>query len=68
MTLQLGKQTTAILPKIKRSKGNQPIKFGQLIEFNMKNVFLQKSCTKFGALISPRLYFAESKLSTFLDQ
>ena len=41
MTLQLGKQTTAILPKIKRSKGNQPIKFGQLIEFNIKTFFFK---------------------------
>ena len=32
-----------ILPNISRSKGNQTMKFGQLIEYNMKNVFLGKS-------------------------
>ena len=28
------------------SKGNQAMKFGQLIEYNTKNIFLQKSYTK----------------------
>ena len=32
-----------MLPNISRSKGNQTMKFGQLIEYNMKNVFLGKS-------------------------
>ena len=27
-------------------KGNQAMKFGQLIEYNVKNIFLQKSCRK----------------------
>ena len=35
-----------ILPNISRSKGNQAMKFGQLIDFNMKNIFLEKSYTK----------------------
>ena len=45
MTPQPGKQTIAIhiLPNISRSKGNQTMKFGQLTEFNMKNIFLKKS-------------------------
>ena len=40
-----GKQTIAIhlLPCISRSKGNQTKKFGQLIEHNMRNIFLEKS-------------------------
>ena len=29
-----------------RNKGNQAMKFGQLIEYNTKNIFLQKSYTK----------------------
>ena len=47
-TSQLGKQTIAIhiLPNISRSNGNQTMKFGQLIEYNMKNTFLEKSYTK----------------------
>ena len=34
------------LPNISRGKSNQEIKFGQLIEDNMRNNFLQKSCQK----------------------
>ena len=32
--------TTHILANILRSKGNQTMKFGQLIEYNMRNIFL----------------------------
>ena len=32
-----------ILLNISRSKGNQTLKFGQLIEYNMKNMFIEKS-------------------------
>ena len=35
-----------ISPSIPRSKDNQPMKFGQLIECNMRNIFLEKPCTK----------------------
>ena len=35
-----------ILPNISRSKGNQIMKFGQLIEFNMRNIFLGISYKK----------------------
>ena len=37
MTLQPGKQANAIhiVPNISRSKGNQRLKFGQLIEYNI---------------------------------
>ena len=37
--------TISILLDISRSKGNQTIKFGQIIEFNI-DIFLEKSCTK----------------------
>ena len=45
MTSQPGKQTIAIhiLPNISRSKGSQTMKFDQLIEINMRNIFLEKS-------------------------
>ena len=43
MTSEPGKQTTGIdtLPNISGSKGNQTMKFGQLIEYNMKNTFIR---------------------------
>ena len=43
MTSQPGKQTSAIriLLNISRSKGNQTMKFDQLIEYNMRNIFLE---------------------------
>ena len=48
MTSQPGLQTIAmlVLPNISQSKGNQTMKFGQLIEYNKTNIFLQKSCRK----------------------
>ena len=38
---QLGLQTIAIhiLPNISQSKGNQTKQFGQLIEYNKRNIF-----------------------------
>ena len=43
MTSQPGKQAIAmhILPNISRRQGNQTMKFGQLIVYNMKNIFLE---------------------------
>ena len=32
-----------ILPNISRSKDNEVMKFGQFIEYNMKNIFVEKS-------------------------
>ena len=50
MTSKPGLQTiaTQILPNISQSKGNQTMKFGQLIEYNKRNVFFQKICRKWG--------------------
>ena len=44
MTSHPGLQTIAIhiLPNISQSKGNQTKKFGQLIEYNKRSIFLQK--------------------------
>ena len=48
MTPQTGEELIIhILPNISRNKHNQTIKFGQLIEYNMRNIFIQKSCAKF---------------------
>ena len=48
MTSQPGLKTIAIqiLPNISQSKGNQKMKFGQLIEYNKSNFFLQTLCRK----------------------
>ena len=45
MTSQPGKQTIAthILTNISRSRDNQAMKFGQLMEYNMRKVFREKS-------------------------
>ena len=42
MTPQPGKQTIEIqiLSNISRSKGSETMEFGQLIEYNMRNIFL----------------------------
>ena len=42
MTSQPGLQTIAIqiLPNISQSKSNQAMKFGQLIEYKKRNIFL----------------------------
>ena len=70
MTSQPGWQTIVIhiLPYISRSKGNQTMKFGQLIEFNMRNIFLEKSYIKCGGETSPRPFSEKLKLSISLDQ
>ena len=45
MTTQPGQQLIAILtlPNISRSKGNQAIKFCQLIEYSITSIFVEKS-------------------------
>ena len=57
-----------IMPNISKSKGNQTMKFGQLIECNMRNIFLEKSYTKCGGETSPRLFSEKLKLSILLDK
>ena len=38
--------TIQILPNISQSKEDQTMKFGQLLEYNKRNIFLQKLCRK----------------------
>ena len=59
MTSQPALQAIAIhiLPNISQSKGNQVMKFGQLIEYNKRNAFLQKLCGKRGRETSSRRLF-----------
>ena len=59
MASQPGLQTIAIhiLPNISQSKGNQTMKFGQLIKYNQINIFLQKLCEKGSRETSTRPLF-----------
>ena len=70
MTSQHGRKIIPIhiLLDISRSKGNQTMRFGQLIEYNMKNIFLEKSYTKCGGETSPRPFSEKLKLSISLNQ
>ena len=65
MTSQPGYQTITMLTlrrNISQSKGNQTMKCGQLIEYNMKNIFLEKSYTKCETETIPRPFSKKSKL------
>ena len=70
MTSQPGQWAIAIqiLPNISRSKGNQKIKFSQLIEYNMRNTFVENPYTKRDGETIPRLFSKKSKLSISLYQ
>ena len=46
--------TIYLLPNISRIKGNQTVKLGQLIEYNMRNIFLEDSYKKCSWGTSPR--------------
>ena len=59
MTSLPGFQTIAIhtFANISQSKGNQTMKFSQLIEYYKTNIFLQKLCRKWGKETSSRPLF-----------
>ena len=44
------------------------MKFDQLIEYKMKNIFLQQLYRKCGGEVSPRPFLKKSKFSISLDQ
>ena len=56
------------MPNISKSKDNQATKFGQLIKYNMRNNFVEKSYKKSTGETIPRPLSKKSKLSTSLDQ
>ena len=70
MTSQLGEQTITIhtLPNISRSKDDKKMKFGQLIEYNMRKNFLEKSYTKYDVETIPRTFPKKSHASISLDE
>ena len=57
-----------ILPNISRSKGNKKLNFSQLMEYSMRNMFVEKSYSKWGGETIPRPFFKKSKFSISLDQ
>ena len=65
MTSQAGLQSSGIhiLPNVSINKGNQTMKFGQLIEYRMRNLFVEKSFTKCAGPLSTK-----SKFSISLNQ
>ena len=70
MTSQAGLQTSGIhiLPNISINKVNQTMKFGQLIEYRMRNLSVEKSFTKWAGEIIPRPLSTKSRLSISLNQ
>ena len=44
------------------------MKFGQLIEYNMRKIFLEKSYTRCGGEASPRPFYKKSKLNISLNE
>ena len=54
--------SNGILPNNWQSKGNQRIKFGKVMEYNKRNLFLQKLCRKWGRETWSRLPFFKKKL------
>ena len=57
-----------VLPNILRNRGNQAMKFSHLKEYNMKNISLEKQCTKCGEKTGPRPFSEELKWSISLNQ
>ena len=70
MTSQPGLQTIVIhmLPNFSRSQGNQKMKFGQLMKYNMRNIFLEKLYSKCGAETSPKHFSGKLILRISPDQ
>ena len=56
-----------MLTSISRSKGYQAMKFGQLIEYKMRNIVLKKSHRKGGEETIPRYFLKKPKLSISLN-
>ena len=67
MTSQNGQQTIAIhilFPNISRIQGNQTLKLGHLLNYNKRNIFLQKLCRKWGKETSSRPFIFLRMLKT----
>ena len=64
MTSHSGQQaiTIHILSNISRSKGKLTMKFGQLIEYNKRNIFLQKLHRKWARETSSKSFFFQKNV------
>ena len=51
-----------ILPDISRSKSNQTMSLGQLMEYNVSNIFLKILSTKYGAETRPRSFLKKIRI------
>ena len=71
MTSQPGKRTIAIytLTNISRSKGSWTINFGQLIEYNMRNIFADRyrNQTENVEKLFPGPFLKNQNMNIFLD-
>ena len=56
------------MSNISTSKDNEVMKFGQLIECNMRNIFLEKSYLKCDGETNPSPFAKKLKLCISLDQ
>ena len=70
MTSQPGWQTITmhVVPNIPRNKSNQTVGIGQLIEYNMRNISVEKFYAKCGEETIPIPFSKKTKLSISLDQ
>ena len=70
MTSQPGQKTILIhiFTNISGSKSNQVMKFGQLIKYNMRNIFPKNPYTKCGTETISWAFSKKLKLSISLDQ
>ena len=53
---------THIFPDTSRSEGNQAILLGQLIKYNVKNIFLQKLCINEAERLVPNHFLSLKKV------
>ena len=56
------------MPNISIIKGNQTMKLGQLIEYYMRSIFLEKSYRKYDRETIPRHFSEKPKWIISLDQ
>ena len=70
VTSQPGWQTITmhVVPNIPRNKSNQTVEIGQLIEYNMRNISVEKFYAKCGEETIPKPFSKKTKLSISLDQ
>ena len=57
-----------MLPNISRRKGNQKLKFNELIEYSIRNIFIEKSYRKCCGETIPRPFPTKSNVSIPLPQ